>query len=198
MNLVEWDAVELASQFNEYWMEHKPFLKRMSCHYQTGEPLDDALLERIIASRNFMVGNATLRQLQFAKTDLTLHQGYGLPGSNDDVTPFDLERRIVEETLVLPVLADESQLPAFGHLFAGGYAAGYYSYKWAEVLAADAFAAFREAGLDNERAVRDVARRFKETVLGLGGSLPAAEVYRRFRGRDATADALLAEQGLQT
>jgi oligopeptidase A len=94
------------------------------------------------------------------------------------------------------MLDNESQLPAFGHLFAGGYAAGYYSYKWAEVLAADAFGAFREVGLDNDEQLQEVAGRFRSTVLGLGGSMPAAEVYRLFRGRDATPDALLADQGL--
>ena len=196
MNLVEWDAVELASQFNEYWMEHKPFLLALTAHVDSGEALDEATADRIIASRNFMVGNATLRQLTFAKTDLTLHQRYGVSGGNDGASPFDMERDIAAETLVTPRLADETQLPAFGHLFAGGYAAGYYSYKWAEVLAADAFAAFREAGLENEAAVRQVAERFRDTVLALGGSLPAEEVYRRFRGRDATPDALLEIQGL--
>jgi oligopeptidase A len=197
LNLVEWDAVELASQFNEYWMEHKPFLKAMTEHVETGEPLDDATIDRIIDSKNFMIGNGTLRQLQFGKTDLALHQRYGLPGGNDDSTPFEIERQIAGETVVTPMLEDETQLPAFGHLFAGGYAAGYYSYKWAEVLAADAFAAFQEVGLDDEAAVADVADRFRRTVLGLGGSLPAAEVYRQFRGRDATADALLIDQGLK-
>ncbi len=197
LNLIEWDAVELASQFNEYWMEHKPFLKAMTAHVDTGEPLDDETIDRILASRNFMVGTATLRQLHFGKTDMALHQGYGLPGVNDDRTPFQIEQDVAKETVVMPMLEDETQLPAFGHLFAGGYAAGYYSYKWAEVLAADAFAAFREAGLDDESALIDVADRFRRTVLGLGGSLPAKEVYRQFRGRDATADALLADQGLK-
>jgi oligopeptidase A len=198
MNLVEWDAVELASQFNEYWMEHKPFLKSLSAHYETGEPLSDELLDRIIDSKNFLIGSGTLRQLQFSKTDLALHQRYGLPGSNDAATPFDMEQAIAEETVVMPMLDGESQLPAFGHLFAGGYAAGYYSYKWAEVLAADAFAAFKEAGLENEAELSKVAAKFRETVLGLGGSLPAAEVYRRFRGRDASVNALLVDQGLRT
>ncbi|MGA1370996.1 MAG: M3 family metallopeptidase [Pseudomonadales bacterium] len=196
MNLVEWDAVELASQFNEYWMEHKPFLRAMTAHYRSGEPLPDALIDRVIASRNFMVGNATLRQLFFAKTDLRLHEIWGLPDAPHDQSPFDIERQIARDTLLVPLLPDESQLPAFGHLFAGGYAAGYYSYKWAEVLAADAFAAFREVGLDDESALRQVAERFRETVLGLGGSLPAIEVYRLFRGRDPSPDALLLDQGL--
>jgi oligopeptidase A len=196
MNLVEWDAVELASQFNEYWMDHKPFLRALTAHVDTGEPLDDGTLDRIIASKNFMIGNATLRQLQFAKTDLALHQEYGVAGSNQAGTPFEVEQRFADQTLVMPRLAEETQLPAFGHLFAGGYAAGYYSYKWAEVLAADAFAAFEEVGLEDAEALREVADRFRETVLGLGGSLPAAEVYRRFRGRDATPEALLVAQGL--
>ncbi|MDH3643990.1 MAG: M3 family metallopeptidase, partial [Gammaproteobacteria bacterium] len=197
MNLVEWDAVELASQFNEYWMEHKPFLKNLTAHVETGEHLDEATLDRVIESRNFMVATGTLRQLQLGKTDMTLHQSYGLPGSNDEVTPFEIEREIVKTTIVTPTLEDESMLPGFGHVFAGGYAAGYYSYKWAEVLAADAFAAFKEVGLDNDDAVQNVAERFRETVLGLGGSLPAEEVYRQFRGRDATPDALLIDQGLR-
>lgn len=194
MHLVEWDSVELASQFNEYWMEHKPFLKALTAHVETGEPLDDETVDRIIDSRNFMVGNATLRQLFFAKTDMRLHEAFGLDAAYGE--PGDVEASMAAETLVLPMLDDESQLPAFGHLFAGGYAAGYYSYKWAEVLAADAFGAFREVGLDNDAQLQEVAARFRSTVLGLGGSMPAAEVYRLFRGRDATPDALLADQGL--
>ena len=194
MNLVEWDSVELASQFNEYWMEHKSFLRALTAHVDTGEPLDDETLDRIIDSRNFMVANATLRQLHFAKSDLTLHQRFGIDDSIVDPQALDIE--LGNQILVTPRLEGESMLPAFGHIFAGGYAAGYYSYKWAEVLAADAFAAFREAGLDNEAELAEVASRFRETVLGLGGSRPAAEVYRLFRGRDATPDALLADQGL--
>jgi oligopeptidase A len=196
LNLVEWDAVELASQFNEYWMDHKPFLRKLSRNVSTGQPLDDTTAERIIEGANFMAGNATLRQLLFAKTDLRIHAECGLPGSNDDPAPSDLEKRVASETLVMPTLPEESQLPAFTHLFSGGYAAGYYSYKWAEVLAADAFAAFDEAGLDDEAAVQQVADRFRQSVLALGGSLPANEIYRQFRGRDATPDALLRKQGL--
>ena len=200
MNLVEWDSVELASQFNEYWMEHKPFLRNLSAHVDTNEPLDDTTIDRILASKNFMVGNGTLRQLLFAKVDLRMHERFGTGGQGaagkEEQSPFDIERELARETVITPMLDDESQLPAFGHLFAGGYAAGYYSYKWAEVLAADAFAAFREVGLDNDGPVREVAQRFAETVLGLGGSQPAAEVYRLFRGRDASVQALLADQGL--
>ena len=194
MNLVEWDSVELASQFNEYWMDHKPFLRQLTAHVDSGDPIDDETLDRIIDSRNFLVANATLRQLHLAKSDMALHERFGIDPEVTD--PEELDRQIGDETIVSPRLEGESSLPAFGHLFAGGYAAGYYSYKWAEVLAADAFAAFREAGLDNEDELRAVADRFRNTVLGMGGSKPAAEVYRLFRGRDATPEALLTEQGL--
>ena len=193
MNLVEWDSVELASQFNEYWMEHKPFLRALTAHVDSGEPLDDDTLDRIIDSRNFMVANGTLRQLHFAKSDMALHERFGIDASIED--PATIEIELAQQILVTPRI-EGSMLPAFAHIFAGGYAAGYYSYKWAEVLAADAFAAFREAGLDNDHELAQVARRFRETVLGMGGSRPAEEVYRLFRGRDATPDALLADQGL--
>ncbi len=195
LDLVEWDAVELASQFNEYWMDYPPFLKGLSKHVESGAQMDDDLIARIIDSANFMAGNATLRQLLFGKADLMIHERFGTEGENR--TPTEIERSVAAETVVLPMLDDESQLPAFGHLFAGGYAAGYYSYKWAEVLAADAFSAFEEVGLDNEAGVKEVADRFKGTVLALGGSEPAGEVYRKFRGRDASADALLRKQGLK-
>lgn len=196
LNLVEWDAVELASQFNEYWMDHKPFLRGLTAHKDSGEPLDEETLDRIIASRNFMAGNATLRQLQFGKVDMRLHAEYGLPGADSAVTPFAVEERIALATVVTPRLSGETMLPSFGHLFSGGYAAGYYSYKWAEVLAADAFAAFKEVGLNNDAEVRKVAARFLDTVLALGGSRPAEEIYRQFRGRGADPEALLIEQGL--
>ena len=120
-----------------------------------------------------------------------------VPYGGLSITDRLIEQQIVAETVITPTLPGESMLPAFTHLFSGGYAAGYYSYKWAEVLAADAFAAFREVGLDNDEGVREVAQRFYDTVLGLGGSLPAAEVYRLFRGRDAQPDALLHDQGLR-
>ncbi len=196
LNLVAWDAVELASQFNEFWMDHAPFLKALTAHVENGEALDDDTLGRIVESRNFMAGNGVLRQLRYAKTDMLLHETWGLDEAAAGPTPFDLEAGVVAETIVLPTLPGETQLPSFGHLFSGGYAAGYYSYKWAEVLAADAFGAFREVGLDNEAGLRTVAQRFRDTVLALGGSRPAAEVYRLFRGRDAEPEALLRELGL--
>jgi len=196
LNLVEWDAVELASQFNEYWMDHKPFLRSLSRHIGTGAVLSEAIATRIIDGANFMAGNATLRQLMFAKTDLRIHERFGVAGANENQSPQAIEQSVARETLVLPALPEESQLPAFTHLFSGGYAAGYYSYKWAEVLAADAFGAFHDVGLEDPDALRGVAERFKSTVLALGGSLPAGEIFRLFRGRDADPQALLVKQGL--
>ncbi len=196
INLVEWDTVEVASQFNEFWMDYAPFLKKLTSHIETGESLDADTIGRIIESRNFMAANGVLGQLVNGKTDLSAHQFYAVAGSGDNRSPFEMEEQIIEETRVFPSLPGDSVLHSITHLFAGGYAAGYYSYKWAEVMAADAFSAFEEVGLDNAEGVREVAQRFEDTVLSLGGSKPAAETYRLFRGRDATPQALLRSQGL--
>jgi oligopeptidase A len=134
-----------------------------------------------------------LRQLFFSLLDLELHDGYDPDGS---VTPFDLQQQVARRASVLAPLPEDRFLCSFGHIFAGGYAAGYYSYKWAEVLSADAFAAFEEAGLENAPALRSTGRRYRETVLGLGGSAPAMEVFKTFRGREPKTDALLRHYGL--
>jgi len=190
---IEWDAVELPSQFMENWCYHRPTIRAISSHYQTGEPLPDDLLEKLRASRTFAAGTQMLRQLLFALTDLHLHHSYQ-PGGPE--TPFDVMRRISERTAVLPLLPEDRFLCAFQHIFAGGYAAGYYSYKWAEVLSADAFAAFEEAGLEDEHAVVEVGRRFRGTVLALGGSRHPLDVFRAFRGRNPDPTALLRQYGL--
>ena len=114
-----------------------------------------------------------------------------------DRNAFDVQREVAARTTVLPPLPEDRFLCSFGHIFAGGYAAGYYSYKWAEVLSADAFAAFEEAGLDNEAAVQKTGRHFRDTVLGLGGSRPPMEVFSAFRGREPSTDALLRHAGLR-
>lgn len=197
MNLVEWDTVEMPSQFNENWFYQKDFIRNLSEHVETGESLDHETIDKIVQSRNFFAGTATLRQLFFAKTDMRIHEEFGLSGQADAASPFDIERQVSETTVVTPTLDEYSKLPAFGHLFAGGYAAGYYSYKWAEVMAADAFGAFVEVGLDDEVAVREVAQRFRDTVLAEGGSRPSAETYIKFRGRPAGVESLLKSQGLE-
>ncbi len=195
---VEWDAVELPSQFMENWCYHRPTVASISGHYETGELLPDELFEKLKASRTFRAGSATLRQLTFGMTDMLLHGGFTPPQDGDDLgeTVFDVQSKVVEKTSVLPMLEEDRMLCSFSHIFSGGYAAGYYSYKWAEVLSADAFSAFEEAGLDNEDAVAKVGRRFRDTVLALGGSRHPMDVFREFRGREPDPAPLLRHSGL--
>jgi oligopeptidase A len=190
---IEWDAVELPSQFMENWCYHRETLRGLSGHIQTGETLPDELFARITAARTFRAGSDLLRQVMLAATDLQLHQSAG-PGEPADA--FQVYRQVAERTTVLPPLPEDRFLCSFTHIFAGGYAAGYYSYKWAEVLSADAFAAFEEAGLDDPEAMAATGRRFRDTVLALGGSVHPAEVFRAFRGRDPSSQALLRHAGL--
>lgn len=193
INGVEWDAVELASQFMENWCYNKPTLMGMARHYETGENLPDDLFEKIKAAKNFRSGSAMLRQLEFGKIDIFLHHHYDVNGKE---SPFAEARKIAGQTSVMPPYEHERFLCSFSHIFAGGYAAGYYSYKWAEVLSSDAFAAFEEVGFENETAIGELGRKYRETILALGGSKHPAEVYRMFRGRDATTAALLRHSGL--
>lgn len=193
INNVEWDAVELPSQFMENWCYHYPTLMGMAKHYETGEPLPEHYYHKLVAAKNYMSGSAMLRQLHFSQVDIELHHRYQ-PGSGE--TANDVRNRIAQTTTVLPPLPEDAFLCAFGHIFAGGYAAGYYSYKWAEVLSADAFAAFEEAGLDSEQAIASTGRRFGETVLALGGSKHPMEVFKSFRGREPSTVPLLKHSGL--
>ena len=190
---VEWDAVELPSQFMENWCLHKPTLDGLAIHHLTGETLPAPLFAKLKAARTFRAGSAMLRQLQFGMTDLALH---ARDASHRDESPFAVERAIVARTSLLPPLPESRFLCSFSHIFAGGYAAGYYSYKWAEVLSADAFAAFEEAGLDDADAVATTGRRYRATILAQGGSRHPLEIFRDFRGRDPRPDALLRHHGL--
>ena len=193
---VEWDAVELPSQFMENWCYHKPTLLGMTAHYQTGEPLPEALFEKIVAAKTYRAGTMMLRQLMLGMTDLELHHRYGVDQPATE-SAFDVQQRISRKTSVLPLLPEDRTLCGFTHIFAGGYAAGYYSYKWAEVLSADAFAAFEEAGLDNETAVKETGRRFRDTILAAGGSRHPLELFQAFRGRGPSVEALLRHSGLR-
>ncbi len=193
INNVEWDAVELPSQFMENWCYDRPTLFGMAKHYETGEPLPEHYYQKLLDARNYMSGSAMLRQLHFSLLDLELHHRYQ-PDSEE--TPQQVRDRIAQTTTVIPPLAEDAFLCSFGHIFAGGYAAGYYSYKWAEVLSADAFAAFEEAGLDDQEAIASVGKHFRDTVLGLGGSLHPSEVFKTFRGRDPQTEPLLRHSGL--
>ena len=193
INGVEWDAVELPSQFMENWCYDGPTLDAIARHWQSGEPLPESERQKLLQARTFMAGSATLRQVHLALTDLRLHATWR---ADAGISPEGLRRQVAETTTVLPLLEEDALLCSFGHIFAGGYSAGYYSYKWAEVLSADAFAAFEDAGLDDEQAVQDTGRRFRATVLSLGGSEAPADVFERFRGRSPSADALLRHSGL--
>jgi len=193
INNVEWDAVELPSQFMENWCLEKNTLFGMAKHYETGEILPSHYYDKLVASKNYMSGSSMLRQLHFSIIDLELHSRYQ-PNSGE--TPHQLRDRISETTTVMKPLPEDRFLCSFGHIFAGGYAAGYYSYKWAEVLSADAFSAFEEVGLENEEEVKTVGQRFRDTVLALGGSLSPMEIFKKFRGREPKTEALLRHSGL--
>jgi len=193
INGVEWDAVELPSQFMENWCYDRATLFGMAKHYETGEVLPEEYYEKLVGMKTFGSGMMCMRQLYFGQTDLALHQFP--PSDGGDV--FATQRRIAAKySPHLPPLSDDRFLCSFAHIFAGGYAAGYYSYKWAEVMSADAFGAFEEGGLEDEKEVRRLGRLFRETVLGLGGGVEPAEVFKRFRGRKMSSEALMRHTGL--
>jgi oligopeptidase A len=191
---IEWDAVEVASQFMENWCYHKPTLIGMTQHVETGEPLPDALFDKICAARTFRAGSMFIRQLEFGMTDMMLHTAFDPAG---EATVFDAHYQIARNLNPLPPLPESRFLCSFNHIFAGGYAAGYYSYKWAEVLSADAFAAFEKAGLEDEEAVAALGRRYRDTILARGGGRDPMKVFADFRGRGPRTDALLRHNGLR-
>ena len=195
VNGIEWDAIEIASQFMENWCYDRATLKGLSRHATTGAALPDALFDKIVAAKNHRAATAMLRQLFFAATDMDLYARYPRPEWPDADAVKRLNAKKFSPT---PLLPDDRFLCSFSHIFSGAYAAGYYSYKWSEVRSADAFAAFEEAGLDNEEAVRTTGRRFRDTLLALGGSADPAEIYRLFRGRAPSVAALLRHSGLCT
>ncbi|MGE3165752.1 MAG: M3 family metallopeptidase [Planctomycetota bacterium] len=192
-NNVEWDAVEIPSLFMENWCYHPATLRQISGHVESGDPLPDSMIERVRDARHYLVGTLLLRQLHFAFTDLALHSRFDPFGAD---TPFDEQRRVAQMTTVIPPIAEDRFLCSFQHIFAGGYAAGYYSYQWAQALSADVFAAFQEAGLDDDEALARTGRRFRETFLELGGGTHPLTVFRSFRGRDPSPKALLQQAGL--
>jgi len=183
----------LPSQFMENWCYHRPTLLGMAVHHETGETLPEELFRKICAARTYRAASTMLRQVQFGMTDMQLHSSYDPNGSE---SAFDVFQRISDATSPMPALPENRFLCSFQHIFAGGYSAGYYSYKWAEVLSADAFGAFEDAGLDDDAAVAKTGRRFRDTVLALGGSRHPMEIFKDFRGREPSVDALLRHSGL--
>ena len=184
---VEWDAVELPSQFMENFCWEWEVLARLTAHVDTGEPLPRALYERMMAARNFQTGLQTLRQIELSLVDMRLHAEADAPGRVQALVD-----EVRAEVAVNPPPAFNRFQHTFSHIFAGGYSAGYYSYKWAEVLSADAFAAFEEQGVFNP----EVGQRFRREILEAGGSRPAMDSFRAFRGREPSIDALLRHQGM--
>jgi oligopeptidase A len=191
---VEWDAVELPSQFMENFCWEWDVLQHMTSHCDTGAPLPRALFDKMIAAKNFQSGLQTLRQVEFALFDMHLHYDYDPYGSKSAQDVLNEVRQRV--AVMIPPAFNRFQ-NSFGHIFAGGYAAGYYSYKWAEVLSADAYGAFEEAGAASGNILSiDVGRRFMEEILAMGGSRPALESFKAFRGREPSIDALLRHNGM--
>ncbi len=188
---VEWDAVELPSQFMENFCWEWSVLRHMTAHVDTGEPLPRELFDKMMAARNFQSGLQTLRQIEFALFDMLLHTAHD---PKDDFMP--LLAKVREEVAVLKPPAFSRTAHTFSHIFSGGYAAGYYSYKWAEVLSADAYAAFEETmGADGSPSP-ETGRRYRQAILEAGGSRPAMESFKAFRGREPSLDALLRHQGM--
>ena len=180
---VWWDFVELPSQFMENYAVEKDFLRTFAFHYQTGEPLPDELIERIIKSRNFMAAYGCLRQVSFGLLDMAYYTKKA--PFNEDIIPF--EKKAWEKAMVTPQLPDTCMTVQFSHIMAGGYAAGYYSYKWAEVLDADAFSMFKKNGIFDQHT----AQSFRDNILSKGGTEHPMTLYKRFRGQEPTIEALL-------
>jgi oligopeptidase A len=192
---VEWDAVELPSQFMENFCWEWDVLKHMTAHVDTGEPLPRALFDKMLAAKNFQSGLQTLRQVEFSLFDMLLHSE---TTALDGAAMLALQKRVRDDVAVMQPPAYSRSANTFSHIFAGGYSAGYYSYKWAEVLSADAYAAFEEAAAANGQSTLDVAtgRRYRTAVLEAGGSRPAMESFKAFRGREPDIAALLRHQGM--
>ncbi len=180
---VWWDFVELPSQFMENYAVEKDFLRTFAFHFQTGEPLPDELIERIVKSRNFMAAYACLRQVSFGLLDMAYYTKKD--EFTDDIIPF--EKKAWEKAIVMPQLTNTCMTVQFSHIMAGGYAAGYYSYKWAEVLDADAFSVFKKNGIFDQAT----AQSFRDNILSKGGTEHPMTLYKRFRGQEPTIDALL-------
>ncbi len=187
---VEWDAVELPSQFMENFCWEWDVLKHMTAHVDTGEPLPRALFDKMLAAKNFQSGMQTLRQVEFSLFDMLLHTSHN---PSDDV--MTLLNEVRAEVAVIKAPPYSRTAHTFSHIFSGGYAAGYYSYKWAEVLSADAYAAFEEAAQAGLPQV-DTGRKYRAAILEAGGSRPAMESFKAFRGREPSIDALLRHQGM--
>lgn len=186
---VWWDFVEMPSQFMENYSVEKDFLRTFAVHYQTGEPLPDELIERIVKSRNFNVATACLRQVSFGLLDMAYYTQ--TKEFTEDIIPF--EKKAWKDAIITEQIPDTCMTVQFSHIMAGGYAAGYYSYKWAEVLDADAFSLFKENGIFDQKT----AQSFRDNILSRGGTEHPMTLYKRFRGQEPTINALLERNGIK-
>ena len=186
---VWWDFVEMPSQFMENYAIEKDFLRTFAVHYQTGEPLPDELIERIVRSRNFNVATACLRQVSFGLLDMAYYTQ--TKDFTEDIIPF--EKKAWKDAIITEQIPDTCMTVQFSHIMAGGYAAGYYSYKWAEVLDADAFSLFKENGIFDQKT----AQSFRDNILSRGGTEHPMTLYKRFRGQEPTINALLERNGIK-
>jgi oligopeptidase A len=186
---VEWDAVELPSQFMENWCWARASIQLLSGHYQTGEKLPDQLFKQMLAAKNFQSGMQMVRQLEFALFDFHIHLDYD-PDKGGRI--YETLNRVREQVAVIKLPAFNRFAHGFSHIFAGGYSAGYYSYKWAEVLSSDAFSLFEERGIFDPAT----GQSFLENILEKGGSRDAMELFVAFRGREPKIDALLRHSGI--
>ena len=186
---VWWDFVEMPSQFLENYAVEPEFLHTFAFHYKTGEPIPDELIERITKSRNFNVAYACLRQVSFGLLDMAYYT-MAHPFT-DDIVPF--EKHAWKDAMIIEQLPNTCMTVQFSHIMAGGYAAGYYSYKWAEVLDADAFSVFKKEGIFNQQT----AQRFRDCILSRGGTEHPMTLYKRFRGQEPTIEALLERNGIK-
>ena len=182
------DFVELPSQIMENWAFEPEYLNGFARHYQTGEVIPGELIEKIVAAKNYLAGYYQVRQLQLGLIDMAWHTQTSAP----EISAVEFEQNVLKPTAVMPLVEGTATSPAFSHIFAGGYSAGYYSYKWAEVLEADAFSLFKEKGIFN----REVAESFRKNILEKGGSEDEAVIYRNFRGHDPAPEALMKKLGL--
>ncbi|KAF8377419.1 hypothetical protein HHK36_030796 [Tetracentron sinense] len=212
---IEWDAIELPSQFMENWCYQRDTLMSIAKHYETGDSLHEEVYLKLLAARTFCAGSLSLRQctllfsstveavavtpamltvaIRFASIDLELHTKY-VPGGSESI--YDIDQRVGRRTQVIPLLPEDRFLCSFSHIFADPYAAGYYSYMWAEVLSYDAFSAFEEVGLHNDKAVKETGHKFRDTILAYGGGKSPLEVFIEFRGREPSPEALFRHTGL--
>ena len=188
---VEWDAVELPSQFMENFCWEWDVVHGMSAHVDSGEAMPAGLFQKMLAAKNYQSGFATMRQVEFSLFDMLLHSQ-----TNATQEPLALLADIRKDTTVLPAPSYSRTPHSFSHIFAGGYAAGYYSYKWAEVLSADCYAAFEEAALLGKDALKATGKRYLTEILQVGGSRPAIESFTAFSGRAPQIDALMRHQGM--